>query len=45
MKKTGADLFAAPEIVQVASGRNKLKKRGNKNSSETIGRWKKEIQG
>ena len=48
-KRIGADLFeiAAPEIGEVVSGRRKLKnickRRGNKNSSETIGRWKKDI--
>ena len=49
-KRIGADLFefATPEIEEVVSGRKKLKKNckrcWNKNSSETIGRWKKEIQ-
>ena len=48
-KKIEADLFeiAAPEIEEVVSGRKKIRKIckrcGNKNSSETIGRWKKEI--
>ena len=48
-KRIGADLFeiAAPEIGEVVSGRiktqNICKICGNKNSSETIGRWKKEI--
>ena len=46
-KRIGADLFeiAAPEIGEVVSGRKKTqnicKRCGNKNSSETIGRWKK----
>ena len=48
-KRIRADLFeiAAPEIGEVVSGRKKTqnicKRCGNKNSSETIGRWKKEI--
>ena len=48
-KRIGADLFeiAAPEIGEIVSGRKKLenicKRCENKNNSETIGRWKKEI--
>ena len=49
-KRIGADLFetAAPEIGEVVSGRKKSQnfcsRCGNKNTSETIGRWKEEIE-
>ena len=48
-KRIGADLFeiAAPEIGEIVSGRktqNIYKRCWNKNSSKTVGRWKKEIQ-